>query len=725
MFIGPSLCIEQTHRNNAWQTMLLPPPHIAQNYGGFAQWRSNRISQFDTKCPSARLTTYYVDPAGSDSANGLSEATAFATIDKVSTVIAASNGNVRIRFKRDGVWIEVGKQIRTTKVNITVDDYGTGTNNPIHSQFSVPYTTGWTLSSGAYFRAELNDIAWVYDVNDKLGLTRGTHLIRLASAAAVQATPNSWWWDPTLKVLWVNLNGDDPNTKSLAGCISNTLIGISLIGDGSRVENIDTYGYGCHRTNTQTQAEGIKSEVSGNDALYVKGCKSYYGSSHAMAHYALSGTGGKVLFHNCVAGFTKYSAGSGETIFNAFAANGQHEVWFENCQVQFGTLKSSDWDYATLKKRGRGFYGHTSGGAAVALLINNNRPSITASHCPANAVGAFANVPDSGGVITAVRAFTTNSIKYSTGDSGRDEIDLFAHNINYAMFDYSKRINESPFAFSAGLSSLMRNCWYINFYIEADCSLMSGGIGIHNRDAPVDNRVEWWHGTFAFTNHDNLLTSAIDYKVKFNTNTVPDATAASLNSHMINCVIQYAQEGQWTVVGVYNHQDNLKNNGYYNCRQYANKSNGYDNDAGKIILTSPMVLGTPNAQLKMAGNTSLGLSHDINGNPRTVSPPDVGPEDWSSSPPPQWQTNPNIPSWPGEVAITPLQLVATAIYPLVYSVVSGAWPGGISMDSSGLVTGTPISGVSGSITVRARKSTDAANYTDRVFSWWVLPIEVP
>src|SRR5579871_4721391 len=92
---------------------------------------------------AARATTYYVDPAGSNANNGLSQQTPWRTLLKVG--ISTFSPGDSILFKRDGVWNEwlTPPSSGTAGNLIKFDAYGNG--QP--PEFTGRYTTAgaqWT-----------------------------------------------------------------------------------------------------------------------------------------------------------------------------------------------------------------------------------------------------------------------------------------------------------------------------------------------------------------------------------------------------------------------------------------------------------------------------------------------------------------------------------------------------------------------------------------------------
>ena len=83
-------------------------------------------------------------------------------------------------------------------------------------------------------------------------------------------------------------------------------------------------------------------------------------------------------------------------------------------------------------------------------------------------------------------------------------------------------------------------------------------------------------------------------------------------------------------VGFNNQSGYMLGNAYYNWPLDSGQVRGYDTDNYRVDLTGEPEAGTSYPELLTPGYTGIILSHDINGKPRTVSTPDIGPIDFSS-----------------------------------------------------------------------------------------------
>lgn len=90
------------------------------------------------------MTTYYVDPAGSDGAGGTSPATAWATVSKVNGSTFSAGDSILLIA--GGLWRETltFPSSGSSGNNITIGSYGAG-GKPIISGADILGTSGWTL----------------------------------------------------------------------------------------------------------------------------------------------------------------------------------------------------------------------------------------------------------------------------------------------------------------------------------------------------------------------------------------------------------------------------------------------------------------------------------------------------------------------------------------------------------------------------------------------------
>jgi hypothetical protein len=615
-----------------WATALESPvPNIATNYVDWRWWNHRRIGQYHDHCPLARKNTYYFSNSlGNDSTGNGSQSLPFKSLTKLQTIHDSlpTVADTRFRMLRGDVWQD-GVQVDITKQQVTVDDWGTGAV-PELNHFTRDYTAStWTNDIGnRYALSESNTITWVREIADKLGETRGTHLIRVATATDCTSTANSWFWTSSGTV-YVNLSGDSPNTKKIEGVVQNSHTGIKLSSnaDGCRLQNIKACGYGAIGANL---GYNFMSQVGGNQANMFIGCEGYYSGTHIMGQLGTGLSGGKLMMLNCKVGLCIDPAG--ESQFIGFSALGSQEVWNEYGTVVYGAAKNSTWNYATSRNNGGGFAAHTTSGAPMMIVSNalNIKQGITGA--------ALATLIDQNddSTITGVsdfpncKAFEVNTVVEQPAQ-GR-LFDWGYGRIKYGC-KYYLRPNSSAAldGIHTGVSEALRT-YFVNCYIDIDyqnepnANLMAFFKGTDGSVKAIESIHSWWNCR-NLTGHD--LGSAFNYDLWADGTTLPGA-GSSHTSKIISSMLTCDAAGPFNSLALTNQAANVKNNAFWNIDQTAGKERGYDNGVGNITLSAQPVLGTATAALLQAGYTGVLLSNDINGKKRTVATPDVGPEDFSS-----------------------------------------------------------------------------------------------
>lgn len=592
----------------------------------YEQWVTSRVNKALLYCIRGRATHYFVAAGGADGNNGLTTGTAFQTMSKVNTVIAAAGATADLEFS-----FNRGDTFRSTTgitisghTKVAIDDYGTG-DRPLLTAFTRTYASGgavWTQVGGTdeWTAAESNDIAWC----KYQGPTGSTTLLqRVTSSANVQATPQSFWWDPGgANLLHVNAGtGINPNNKNFEAVISNSVSGINIQSDGCRVDNINTEGWGCHRITTATQAEGVHVQLSGTDMALVSRSRSAFCSSHAMAYYGVS-TNGIAVFVDDQAGFTKYNGGAGETEFNFFSTNGGHEVFAVNCDAFAGTLPSNDWYVAgTTIARGRGFFGHTAGGTASYLCTyyckESNNALITPS-VPCQSGTWWNNLPTAASP-TATNLINVRGVVYAENYEGGFSTAGTGHVIggdNEAVVNST--YNFKPASGSA-FGAIHSGGWVINNVYNIDLGLQaSAQFALSNTNGDATNTTyALWHNHFNVTN--NTLGFDFEYSGWFGGGL--GGTAQAIN----NICSNQGTGGFRIGLNDTSADGRILGNAYYNCTLTSSQGAPDDNKA-VTLYDVPLLGATPlnNSPLYRKGATSIRVPRDRLGRLRPV-PPSIGP----------------------------------------------------------------------------------------------------
>lgn len=247
------------------------------------------------------MATYYViGSGGSDLADGLTEATGFATLAKWITVSADN----------DFVWLKGSGQTYAetcviTKSGVTIMGYGTsrpilwgfadktgfadgGSNQWSVTQATDPLNVFFFATTGTYF-------------GQSGTVTKGTEV---ANKAAV-VSAGQWFWDDPTNTLWI-FSTSDPATAFGAVRV-NSIIGFKATGKTDLLlENVAAWG----------QAGAAFEFLGNSDDLVVRGC-------HA-AFFSEDGIGGT----DCVGTLIEYCLIEwGGQIFGTIASPGDGISW--------------------------------------------------------------------------------------------------------------------------------------------------------------------------------------------------------------------------------------------------------------------------------------------------------------------------------------------------------------------------------------------------------------
>lgn len=381
-----------------------------------------------------RATTYYVSNSTGNDSNPGTEASPWKTIAKANSVLAAlastPTGGLAILFKCGDEWnetagIENGTWTNHNLTNLTIGSYGTG-DKPFFNDFSLKYTTGWTLVTGTTWqRAETNAIGW-FRMTGKLpvatltgqslnqrwfGLPANLYpLINMASLADCEANVGSWFFDGSAN-LYCNL-GSTTAPPDCEAVINNSHSGVNLFGDGVLIENIRADGWGRDTANGATQQMGITFSGAANATgwnMVAIGCEAYFCSTHCLAFYnGGTGYGGIATFAHCKGGYTVGDTTTGgATVINTYSQTGGQETIFFDFECVAGALPFTPastvlQDYSDSNCNA--FYGHTGAGYQHSLFIGYKIHIDTLQpYLPFNA--AVADVPPTSGNILNSRVF--------------------------------------------------------------------------------------------------------------------------------------------------------------------------------------------------------------------------------------------------------------------------------------------------------------------------------
>ncbi|MBM2818296.1 MAG: Beta helix protein, partial [Parcubacteria group bacterium] len=219
-------------------------------YGSAPVSSSSSSSSVSSSAGSGK--TYYIDPSGNDSNDGLSQSTPWKTISKINSKTFSPGDN--ILFKKGGVWKEgitmyLGSS-GTVSNPIIISAYGAG-SKPVIS--SIRPLTGWDISGNwSIYSGNIWKMTYPTDSN-RLWLSNGEVLKAtiLADVGRVnsQGTFEWWFYDAVSSTLYLYATSN-PATQyiSMEGNLGPSVLSIKNGTDYLTIDGIDLRGGGFFTT---------------------------------------------------------------------------------------------------------------------------------------------------------------------------------------------------------------------------------------------------------------------------------------------------------------------------------------------------------------------------------------------------------------------------------------------------------------------------------------------
>lgn len=239
------------------------------------------ITDFDIESYKPAVTvTYWVDPVnGSDAAAGTSPGAALLT---VSAAYGKADYDKIVLFP--GEHVHTGNDIAITRSHTLESISG----NPEDTIVRFGYTRAWTVDTGTTYKTSSTVSAVVEVFDAKYRSEDGDYkpLDKLASIAAVDAAPGSWFWDSGSSLLYVHCHDartPDDNIKLMRG------VGLEPTG----LITMFCQGIGFEGGNNG-QIHATNSSSANFVTLYMKDCSGKY-----VTDSALDIDGCDVYLQNC------------------------------------------------------------------------------------------------------------------------------------------------------------------------------------------------------------------------------------------------------------------------------------------------------------------------------------------------------------------------------------------------------------------------------------------
>ena len=237
---------------------------------------------------SALAATYHVKPGGSDLADGLSDATAWASIAKVNAT-ALSAGS-QVLFKAGGVYndatlVPSGSGTSANRIVYGANDTGA---KPILTTAIVLPSTGWTAVGGDVYSRPLPTQTRMVTVNN-------TYMVRAGSVAGLLA--GQYFWDSATGTLYVKDSAGSPNSSgkiyeaaqrdhvvlSTAGRsyitfqglrFEKSSLGLAVVESASTYHTFDNCEFFASSSNTSRAGSGV--HVNNSDGIRILNSRMSY-----------------------------------------------------------------------------------------------------------------------------------------------------------------------------------------------------------------------------------------------------------------------------------------------------------------------------------------------------------------------------------------------------------------------------------------------------------------
>lgn len=576
------------------------------------RWKNRLVNFRIEECDQPRAANYYVAATGNDG-NAGSIGAPWLSVARAQAAIDASAGNIGIWFNRGDRFLTAAG-VTANKPNLTIGAYGTGAA-PVITIHNQTATGGWSDAggSGRWYRSVPSETAWILDRANPLAPYR-----HVANTATVTSTPRSWTWDGGTNTLHINPGvAINPNSPALTyeyapksqveddGCL------ITAAGDGSLIQDIDFYGFGCGYGVGgigSSQYYGVRAHMTGTTCCVVRRCKSYYSGRHGMGQQGQGGSGGITTWIDCETGYFNDTANLGVNAYISYHdGNGQESI-FQRCRDSFGALP---WDSFAggANMSTSNFYCHNGGGAVSLIITDENSTTIDATKTNYSHGGGWYNVhegdcPGNDADPSTYRVWFRKPTVVHDGDCRWDFSEKTAIINPYYRVTIPSTFTSTQFH-QATTSS--KGIVINGIFLIRDLYLNSGTARYLTRAS--SNSTTRFYGTLIAINAYDTTSPGFATSWKFNDN---------VGSITLRNVILLNTGTKGLLPGVGNNSSRVSNVARYNVQESG--SSGIDQGPNGIVLTQPVAVFVG----MVAGGAADGIEYDQYDNPRPALPT-IGP----------------------------------------------------------------------------------------------------
>ncbi|MBQ7821572.1 MAG: S-layer homology domain-containing protein [Clostridia bacterium] len=298
-------------------------------------------------------TAYYVSPKGDDNNDGLTPATAFKTVGKISGASFLNEGDA-VLFERGGAYRFTGTL--STKNGVTYSAYGSGAKPKLIGSIDASYEALWEETDHENIYAFTTGIGGantdvgqiVFDMGKAWGIklqknnwigTNSNGLEMIETGTPTSGTVNDlkhdleYWHDWDTKTLYLYSKDGNPASRFSSIEVVDKGNGISGEGNDVTIDNLELFGFGSHGIGYGGVGENAKKNLT------VQYCT--FGFIGGSRQYEDPNT--NTRFGNAV---EIYGGAKGFTIHDCYAHNvydccwtiqyqsnsGGVDVWFEDVE---------------------------------------------------------------------------------------------------------------------------------------------------------------------------------------------------------------------------------------------------------------------------------------------------------------------------------------------------------------------------------------------------------
>ncbi|MBS1713891.1 MAG: hypothetical protein JST30_06100 [Armatimonadetes bacterium] len=277
------------------------PPALTE--AGFRTWCARYVEDGVARSPLTRSTTVYVSPDGNDVTGSGSIDQPFATVNKANALIASTEGPLRVRFRRGGVFRStIGLKVGVP--HVTVDSYlapgdQTGAPRPVLTRFEPPVQPGQWAADGApgtYVTNVPADVAWMRLAGDDTSVFR-----KATDVTGCRRSPGTWFCSSGKLYVHMKDDLDLRDTDLRVDYVLKNQETGAWVGDVDDVRlhdlRIDGFGAGTPGDHSYT-GYGIQADPSGANRVVVTECETYYNGRHSITKLSTQ-AGGSLFVVGC------------------------------------------------------------------------------------------------------------------------------------------------------------------------------------------------------------------------------------------------------------------------------------------------------------------------------------------------------------------------------------------------------------------------------------------